>query len=133
MKRFLLQESTRHGWWVLTDTENDIVIRFKKGFFNETQNVTFLDEHLEKKHTAVEIAHIMRLMGDYMVRYHSDICFDTPFGFKYSDDDKHLYLYRSTEPKWVLEILSKFDKNRLAATLRKAAEFLSKGYGQTKE
>lgn len=129
-----MQESTQQeNGWVLTDVDNNIVIRFKKGFFNETQNVTFLDEHLEKKHTAVEIAHIMRLMGDYMIRYHSDVCFDKPYGFQYSEDDKRFYMYRSKHPKWLLELQDETNQKELAATLRKAAEYLNKSYGRTEE
>ena len=41
MERYLLQASTeRENWFVATDTEAGIVIRFEKGKFNDTQKVT---------------------------------------------------------------------------------------------
>ena len=71
--KYLLQKSETPGWWVFTDTENKIVIRFEEGRFNETQEVTLLDD---SGASATEIAAMMRERGDYIVRRHSDIVFE---------------------------------------------------------
>lgn len=65
MKRFVLKKSTRPDWWVLTDTEKKIVLQFEQHRFNETQNVSFLDdEPIDPK----ELARIMRKFGDWMYK-----------------------------------------------------------------
>ena len=38
------KSSTRPNGWVLTDTENGIVVTFDDGNFNDTQKVTPLDD-----------------------------------------------------------------------------------------
>lgn len=65
-------------------------------------------------------------MGDWIVRYHSSICFDTPYGIEYSEDDQHLYLYHSKNPRWRLEVLDTVDKMKLSSSLKKAVEWLRK-------
>lgn len=70
--KYLLQESETPGWWVFTDTENKIVIRFKEHRFNETQEVTMLDESLVNP---MSVARIMREMGDWIGRHHYDKVF----------------------------------------------------------
>ena len=43
--RYLLERSQENpDWWVLTDTENLIVCKFKEHLFNETQRITILEE-----------------------------------------------------------------------------------------
>lgn len=67
--RFKLEKSTRQkNWWVLTDTENLVVIRFKEHEYNETQKVSILDESKlnDNKDLVSIMARIMREMGDYM-------------------------------------------------------------------
>ena len=44
----------------------------------------------------------------------------------YSEDDEELIFYRNKSPKWELRTLSDTDKQALAASLRKAAEYLTK-------
>lgn len=125
MDRFILQKSsTRPNGWVLTDTTNSIVVQFEEGNFNETQHVTDLDGHEPDDYKM--LAHVMREIGEWVVKYHSSIAFDRPFGLEYSEDDRHLYLYRRKSPKWRLEIFEKTHPSQLASSLRKAAEFLTK-------
>lgn len=78
MERFRLEKSTEQsGWWVLTDTENLIVLKFKEHNFNEEQKVTMLDESrfTGQPGMATQIARIMREMCDYMQANHYDLLF----------------------------------------------------------
>ena len=129
-KRFIIQESQDlPGWWVLTDTENEIVVKFKDKDFNGTQKVTPLNDDnvtLAKAGGAQGFARVMREIGDYVARHHGDIAFKQPYGWKYSEDDEELIFYRNKSPKWELRILSDTDKETLATSLRKAAEYLTK-------
>lgn len=68
--RYIVKESEAPGWWVATDTEYLIVIRFQEHLFNETQEVTLLEN---SSLTASEAARVMREFGDYMVKNHLDI------------------------------------------------------------
>lgn len=43
-QRFILQPSQEQGFWVATDQVNGIVIKFKEHQFNETQQVTLLED-----------------------------------------------------------------------------------------
>lgn len=123
MNKYIIQKSTHPNKWVLTDRENGVVITFEDGAFNSTQKVTMLDDtHL----TANELAKVMREMGEWVVKYHSSKCFNTPYGIEYSEDDTKMYLYRRKSPKWRLEIQDNVDKKNLADSLRKAAEWIMK-------
>lgn len=70
--KYHLQKSETPGWWVFTDTENRIVIRFLEHKFNETQEVTALDD---ENTNPLMVARVMREMGDWIVYHHSDIVF----------------------------------------------------------
>lgn len=131
MNRFILQNSQDlPGWWVLTDTENEIVVKFKDKDFNGTQKVTPLNDDsvtLAKVGGVSGYARVMREIGEYMVQYHGDIAFQQPYGWKYSEDGEELLLYRNKSPKWELHLLTDTNKETLASSLRKAAEFVIKG------
>lgn len=73
MSRFVLQQSTQQGWWVCTDTENGIVCRFQAHRFNETSKMTFLEDTPQPD--ALQIARLMREMGDWLGKNHSDKIF----------------------------------------------------------
>ena len=68
----------------------------------------------------------MREMGDYLSKHHIGVALDSVYGFEYSEDDTTLFLCRYKFPVWRLEITDRVDSSKLAATLRKAAEWLSK-------
>lgn len=125
MNKYILQKSsTRPNGWVLTDRENGIVITFDEGLFNESQSVTPLED---VSHTPQELARIMREMGEWVVRYHGAICFKNTFVFEFSEDESELYLVRTKPPRWRLVLnRGEFDNIKLATSLRKAAEFLTK-------
>lgn len=130
MSRFKLERSQDlPGWWVLTDVDNEIVVRFKDKYFNDTQKVTPLNDDsvtLQKVGGVQGLSRVMREMGEWMVRYHGDIAFKQPYGWKYGEDDEKPLFYRNKEPKWELRLLSDIDKDKLAVSLRKAAEYLKK-------
>ena len=126
MGRYRIEKSEREpGWWVLTDTENLVVIRFQDRAFNETQRVSVLeDSPLRGADAAREMARVMREMGDWVAAHHGSKCFSCPYGYERSEDDMHLYLYRNKPPMWRLEIPFDFDEMKLANSLAKAAAWL---------
>nr|DAX78383.1 MAG TPA: hypothetical protein [Caudoviricetes sp.] len=125
MNKYILQKSsTRPNGWVLTDRENGIVITFDEGLFNESQNVTPLED---VSHTPQELARIVREMGEWVARHHGAICFKETFVFEFSEDESELHLVRTKAPRWRLVLnRGEFDNIKLATSLRKAAEFLTK-------
>lgn len=130
--RFKLEQSKDlPGWWVLTDTDNNIVIRFKDKFYNDTQKVSVLDDDaLEKIGGAQGLAHALREMGEWVVKHHGDIAFNQPYGWKYSEDEKQLMLYRNKYPCWHLTLDEPTNNKDLANSLKKAAEYLTKVNGK---
>lgn len=72
MSKYILQKSTQPNKWVLTDTENGVVITFEEGKFNDTQKVTLL-ENTNK--AAEELAKILKEMGEWAIKHHSDKLF----------------------------------------------------------
>lgn len=128
MKKYIIQPSQENpSGWILTDTENGVCISFEDGRLNDTQRVTVLDD--VPMPSADELSRIMRGMGEWIVRYHGSKAFSQPYGFEYSEDGSTLYLYRRKRPKWRMgiESLEQDYLTRLAASLKKAAEFLQKG------
>lgn len=124
MTKYVMQKSITHpNGWVLTDKENGIVVTFEDGKFNETQKVTSLEK---VNHTHQELVHIMQELDEWVVRHHSSKCFKKPYGIEYSEDDSTCFLYRRKSPRWRLEIQDDVDKNNLASSLKKAAEWLTK-------
>lgn len=72
MQRFILKKSeNRQGWWVLADTENDIVLQFQDGRYNSTQQ--FADVNGEPITDMAKLARIMREMAEWMAEKHYDI------------------------------------------------------------
>ena len=69
--RFLLQPSKEDGWYVLTDTELLITLRFRAGDYNGSQQVKMIDESRVKD--PMDIATSLRLMGDWMLKYHKEL------------------------------------------------------------
>ncbi|WP_260378623.1 DNA breaking-rejoining protein [Prevotella intermedia] len=125
MSKYIVQKSTQPNSWVLTDTENGVVIVFEDGRFNETQKVTMLED--APKLSPTDLAQIMRKLGEWGARHHGSKLFKNVYGFEYSEDDKHLYLYRKNPPRWRMELENGIeDKRKLASTLNKAAEYITK-------
>ena len=72
MSRYKVEKSKGiPGWWVVTDLENLIVVKFKEKEFNETQRVTMLYEN--NTCDASFYARVMREMADFLVENYKDI------------------------------------------------------------
>lgn len=130
MDRFRLEESRDlPGWWVLTDTENLVVIKFKEHEFNETQKITHLDNDQEviRKLGAQGIARVLREMGNYMFTHWYSIALPTPvFEFRQDDENDRMLLIRNKFPKFTLEIQDDCDLKKLSDALKAAGEFVMK-------
>ena len=130
MRRFILEKSQGlPGWWVLTDTENLVVLKFKEHEFNESQQVTFIDEDKSviEKLGAQGIAEVLREMGDYMFTHWYSIALPTPvFEFRQDDENDRMLLIRNKFPKFTLEIQDDCDLKQLSDALKAAGEFVMK-------
>ena len=126
MGQYIIQKSsTQPKGWVLTDTENHVVIKFQDGQFNDSQKVTLLEECTV---TVDELAHVVGAMGEWAARHHGSKCFSNVYGYETSEDESKTYLYRRKFPRWRLELQEdRVTAESLASSLRKAAEFLIKG------
>lgn len=69
--RFVLQPSKEPGWYVLTDKKLLITLFFEAGDYNGSQKVKFIDENLIT--SPIELATSLRLMGDWMLKYHKEL------------------------------------------------------------
>lgn len=77
MEKYQLQKSkVNSDWWVLTDTEKLIVIKWQNRKFNTTQKVTPIeDEKLLQQYglrAAIEIARATRDATEYLRINHPD-------------------------------------------------------------
>lgn len=128
--RFKLEKSKEQlNNWVLTDTENLVVIRFEEHMFNETQRVTVLDDSELLKHSncANELAHIMSEMGDYMFSHWYSVAMPTPvFELRQDDEQDKLLLIRHKFPRFTVEIQDDATAKQLANSLNAACEFIKK-------
>ena len=120
--RFRLEKSKDTlGVWVLTDTENLIVARFKDGDFNGSLKISFIDDNAPVD--ASQIAKAMREMGTWISVHHLSIASPQPHGVEYGEDGC-LYLYRNKYPQWRMKITDCANNLQLAASLNKAAAWL---------
>lgn len=126
MNRYIIEKSSAQtNSWVLTDTGKGVAITFEDGRYDETMHIA-LSKGASREMTNEVIIQTVRRMYDWAARHHGSKCFSQPYGFEYSEDDAKLYLYRRKEPRWRLEIQGEINAERLAVSLRKAAEFLIK-------
>lgn len=65
----------KEGWWVLTDTENLVVITFEEHKFNETQKITKLegDDNYKSMSDVMAQVRIIREMSDWLAINHYKI------------------------------------------------------------
>ena len=125
MNEYIIQKSIHPNKWVLTDKENGVIFTFEEGNFNNSQKVTMLED--APKLSPIDLARIVRKLGEWGARHHGSKLFKNVYGFEYSEDNKHLYLYRKNPPRWRMELENDVeDTRKLASTLNKAAEFLTK-------
>lgn len=75
MDRFRLERSTKQeNGWVLTDTENMIVVTFEEHKFNDTQKVTLLDGNdVASMDEAMKRVRALREMADWLSINHYNI------------------------------------------------------------
>jgi len=67
--RFILQKGKEENFFICTDKKNEIVCRFEKGKFNDTQSFSFLNN---VQFTSGKLATIMREFGDWLYKNHND-------------------------------------------------------------
>lgn len=134
MGKYKLEKSQNlSGWWVLTDTENLIVCKFKEHEFNETQQITILEESkfINKEDCSNEIAQIMSKMGEYMFSHWYSIALPTPvFEFRKDEENDKFLIIRNKFPKFKIEIQSSCTLQQLQDALKACTEFVSK-YNQS--
>ena len=70
--KYIIKESKEPGWWVVTDTENLVVIKFQDHKFNETWKVTMLEDC---NLSALQVARVMREIGDWLATHHTEKVF----------------------------------------------------------
>jgi len=64
------------GFWVATDTENGIVIKFAEHRFNDTQKVTLLGgDDFATEAEALSVSTHLRELGDWLRKHHYDTIF----------------------------------------------------------
>ena len=130
MNRFKLEKSQDlPGWWVLTDTENLVVVKFKEHEFNYNQKITYLndDRSVIEKLGAQGIARILREMSDYMFTHWYSIALPTPdFEFRKDDENNRTLLIRNKFPKLTIVINDSCDLKQLSDALKTAGEFSAK-------
>ena len=128
--RFKLEKSKEQsGWWVLTDTENLVVIKFEEHKYNETQKVYLLKESemISSPDIETKLARIMREMGEYMSTHWYSIAMPTPvYELRLDEETDRLLLLRNKHPRFTLEVEDGCTHKQLADALRKASEFLRK-------
>ena len=128
--RFKLEKSKEQsGWWVLTDTENLVVIKFEEHKYNETQKVYLLKESemISSPDIETKLARIMREMGEYMYTHWYSIAMPTPvYELRQDEETDRLLLLRNKHPRFTLEVEDGCTHKQLADALRKASEFLRK-------
>lgn len=74
MKYVIKQSKEFPGWWVVTDTENMIVCRFKDGDFNGSQKFTALND-ITSIEQARELPRLARELADWLAKNHLDKVF----------------------------------------------------------
>lgn len=77
MGRYILQKSNENPlWWVLTDTETQIVCTFKEGEFNETQKFTPLND--VQGADMMKLPSIVKDMTSWLCEHHYNIVISSP-------------------------------------------------------
>ena len=77
MERYLLQKSKeQNNWYVATDTLAEIVVKFEKGRFNETQKATMLEGLNFHSDTPTRLATAMKDLTEWLIENHSDVLQD---------------------------------------------------------
>lgn len=75
-ERFILQPSQDEGFWVATDKEKGIVVKFEEHKFNETQQTTLLED--ADASDFMGLARAMQELGDWLSREHYSVAMPVP-------------------------------------------------------
>lgn len=133
-ERFKLERSKdRPKWWVLTDTENLVVLKFREHEFETSQEITLLneDEMMKEPDCANKLAKIFAEMGDWMAENHLSLAVPMPvFEVESNENGCKEYLLRNSFPRFSLHIEDECSNKELAKALRSAAEYLLKREGR---
>lgn len=70
-KNFVLQESHTKGWWVVTDTRFNIVVKFQQGNFDATKKTTILFDI--NKMSELDISTSLKEITEFLRTYHSEL------------------------------------------------------------
>lgn len=106
--KYLLQKSNEDPlWWVLTDTEEEIVCRFKEGDFNGSQKFSALRDI--KDYDVSKLPTIAAGMADWLRKNHYEIVFTSPQTIiRLSRESIGRQLREARETKgWTLRYLAK--------------------------
>lgn len=106
--RYLLQRSKEDPlWWVLTDTDTEIVCRFKEGEFNDTQKFTLLND--DSDYDLMKLPRIMADMSEWLRENHYEIIFSSPQEItRKAREDIGRMIKEAREAKgWTLRYLAK--------------------------
>ena len=115
------------GWWILSCAEYGLTIAFEEHRFNETQQVSFRDEHsVVERLGAQGVAALMREAGDWLYAHAYSVAMPTPiFEFRI-DDEGNEFLLRNKFPRLSVEIKEACDVKQLSDALQAASEFVRK-------
>lgn len=69
--RFLLQESTDPGYWVITDLQKGIVCKFLERGYNKDHKITDIND--TPITDPLTLATALREMGDYLIAKHPEL------------------------------------------------------------
>ena len=76
MDRFIIQRSATPGWWVATDKENNIVVQFEHGKYNDAQKVTRRSgDTFASEVEAMKVATYLRELADWLREEHYEKLF----------------------------------------------------------
>lgn len=132
MRRFsLAKHPARDGYWVVMDVANGIAIDFAEHEYNDTQQVTILDDSplqkLPPQKMASGIATAMREIAEYLFTHWYSIALPTPpFEFRKDDENDRLLLIRNKFPRFTAEIQDDCTVEQISAALKNAGEFARK-------
>lgn len=74
-ERFVLQPSKDNGYWLATDTEHGIVLKFREHYLNADQKVTLLNgETFATVEEATRVATYLRELSDWLATNHRELC-----------------------------------------------------------
>ncbi len=132
MSKYRIEPSTqRPGWWVLTDSKNEIVILFEEHNFNDTQDVKILDykklfDSCGDKEPATYIARQLREMSEWAAQRHPDIVFALSTFKVEKNDDGQITIIRTKYPRFSMTVEDSCDANELSKAVNKLSEYLRK-------